>query len=298
MQVQQLPEDRRSSKSVVMTPTLVEAGEEVVERTGDKYYGKRGHVLEASGFRITASSYAQGVTLPKHFHSRHHFCYVVSGKYEEKLRLNRVETRVASHLMYLPAGVTHTELHFSAGRHLMIEAPPQYWDKLTAKAETPMTLAGRETHFVMRKIHSEYLHRRSSYDLAIESLCYYLMAMMNRRAPGGTDVKALPAWLKQTYEILTERYADRLTVRTIAAEVGVEPEHLCYMFQRYFNTTLGEFQRRCRTYRAMLKLKENKWTLCEVAMQCGFADQSHFCATFRGYTGLSPAHYASLSMKH
>jgi AraC family transcriptional regulator len=64
-------------------------------------------------------------------------------------------------------------------------------------------------------------------------------------------------------------------------------------FARAFKVSFGEtffrYVIRCRTERAQELMVMTDRPLCEIALDCGFADQSHFSRLFRRLVGASPA---------
>jgi AraC family transcriptional regulator len=54
---------------------------------------------------------------------------------------------------------------------------------------------------------------------------------------------------------------------------------------------MGEYLRRFRVREACKRLGGRELTLAEIALQVGFADQSHFTRVFKRLTGLTPGEY-------
>ena len=70
--------------------------------------------------------------------------------------------------------------------------------------------------------------------------------------------------------------------------MGVHPVHLCRTFSEHFDCTLGEYIRRLRVLRGRQLLAIDDGGLAEIALQSGFADQSHFTRVFKKHFGLTP----------
>lgn len=62
---------------------------------------------------------------------------------------------------------------------------------------------------------------------------------------------------------------------------GVHPVHLCREFRRHYRVTIGDFLRSLRIDRARTLLINTRDPICDIALACGFADQSHFSTTFK-----------------
>jgi AraC family transcriptional regulator len=78
----------------------------------------------------------------------------------------------------------------------------------------------------------------------------------------------------------------------IANTAAVHPAHLSRAFRKHFHKTPGEYVRDLRAMHAIELLKRDL-PLAEIAMSCGFYDQSHFSRAFKRRFGLSPARFRS-----
>ena len=88
---------------------------------------------------------------------------------------------------------------------------------------------------------------------------------------------------------------ERLSLAEIAAQVGVHYVHLSRQFHKYNRCTVGELIRRRRVQYACHLLAHSRTPLAEIALACGFSDQSHLSFLFKRYMGLSPSKYRSLA---
>ena len=91
--------------------------------------------------------------------------------------------------------------------------------------------------------------------------------------------------------LLQDAPAQRHSLATIAAEVGVHPATLSRGFRRAYGCTPGQLQRRLRLEFAAHELSTTDRPLATIAQQAGFYDQSHFTNAFRRQLGASPLQY-------
>jgi transcriptional regulator GlxA family with amidase domain len=73
--------------------------------------------------------------------------------------------------------------------------------------------------------------------------------------------------------------------------------HLSREFRKHYQSTIGEFIRKRRIEHACKLLTTSSTALSEIALACGFSDQSHFCAMFKGHTGLTPAKFRDMTVR-
>jgi AraC family transcriptional regulator len=100
-----------------------------------------------------------------------------------------------------------------------------------------------------------------------------------------------PGWLAKAIEMIQDNFPRRLTLISIADEVGVHPVHLAQSFRRFHGCTIGDYVRRIRIDYACQELVRSDTSFTDLAIGAGFADQSHFTRTFKRAIGISPAHY-------
>lgn len=108
--------------------------------------------------------------------------------------------------------------------------------------------------------------------------------MVPRDRPG-----ALSTWQARMAQELIEAHVDGgATIQDIAECCGLSASHFAHAFKTTFGVPPHRWLLRRRVERAKLLLAENRDSLAEIALACGFADQSHMVRVFRGATGVSP----------
>jgi AraC family transcriptional regulator len=128
--------------------------------------------------------------------------------------------------------------------------------------------------------------------LAIQSLALELLTEASRRrARPSIKSRRAPRWLEQARELLHERFAETPSLAAVAATVAVHPVHLAREFRRWYGSTPGDYVRRLRIESACREIPRSDASLGEIAVAAGFYDQSHFCKTFKRFTGLTPAQF-------
>lgn len=104
-----------------------------------------------------------------------------------------------------------------------------------------------------------------------------------------------PAWLLRVRESLDDRYREReLRIAGLAAVAGVDPAHLARTFRAHYGTTAGAYLREMRVQRAAHALARSSAPLAQIALDAGFADQSHFTRVFRTAYGVTPQRWRAL----
>jgi AraC family transcriptional regulator len=100
-----------------------------------------------------------------------------------------------------------------------------------------------------------------------------------------------PRWLLDAQRLVKERFKKRLTLVELALAVGVHPAHLSRSFRRHFGISVAACIRRERLTWACRLLSETRLPVHEIALEAGYADQSHLTRALRLGRGLTPAVY-------
>ncbi|WP_236024808.1 AraC family transcriptional regulator [Arenibaculum pallidiluteum] len=88
-------------------------------------------------------------------------------------------------------------------------------------------------------------------------------------------------------EYLDEQYAEPIELATLAEIAGLTRHHLIRLFKRRTGLTPHAYLTDCRVRAARRRLVAGE-TPAEVAVACGFFDQSHLTRAFKARTGISP----------
>ncbi len=254
-------------------------------RTG-AFYGAPIGDEDVGRFRVAERLYRPFQRIPRHAHDRPYVCVVVAGRYEERSGGGTVRCAAETLLLH-PAGAVHSDrFDARASRLLMLEMDRDWLDGLDAPTlrEPRVYPSGPVAAFGAR-IRREAAWRDDVSPLALEGLVLELLASTHRERVGARE--PIPAWLLRTRERLESSFRRPPSIAELAAEAGVHPAHLTRSFRRHFLRSIGTFTREVRVTRAKDLL--SKVPLADVALACGFADQSHLTRTFRRIEGVTPA---------
>ena len=83
-------------------------------------------------------------------------------------------------------------------------------------------------------------------------------------------------------------------LRDVARAAGQSESRLKGLFQEALGLSWVKYLQGYRIHRAAALLNESGYNVTEAALAVGFESLSHFNATFRGFMGVSPKHYAHL----
>jgi AraC family transcriptional regulator len=247
-------------------------------------------------FTLTENLYPNGLVLSKHSHERAYITFVIEGAFRERYATRSVLCRTGM-IRFLPAGEVHENEIQARSRCLHISAETSAFEQLREIPDLPHKPAeinGLSTTWLANRLYAEFSRQDTASAMAIQGLVLEILAEIARA--GAADASMLaPHWLKHATEIVESRFLERLSLAEIASQVGVHYVHLSRQFHKYNRCTIGEMIRRRRVQYASHLLAHSRTPLAEIALTCGFSDQSHLSFLFKRYMGLSPSKFRRLA---
>jgi AraC family transcriptional regulator len=89
--------------------------------------------------------------------------------------------------------------------------------------------------------------------------------------------------------VLSERWADSLSLSDVASEVGVSVYHLCRIFRRSTGMTLHQYRQKLRVRWSLEEVTASNRPLVDIALDTGFSSHSHFTNSFHREFGYTPS---------
>lgn len=111
------------------------------------------------------------------------------------------------------------------------------------------------------------------------------------RTPSGQDLEF--SGLAKIVTHIQQHLDEPLSPAELAAMAALSPPQLDRRMQRVFQLTTSQFIRKSRIDHAVQLLTTTHLPVSEIALSCGYGDQSAFTRQFRATVGLPPAAYRS-----
>jgi transcriptional regulator GlxA family with amidase domain len=93
---------------------------------------------------------------------------------------------------------------------------------------------------------------------------------------------------RRTKELLNADLGGEIPLRQLAMECGLSVRHFTRAFRQSTGIPPHRYLLKRRVEQAQQLLKDPALSLLDVALACGFADQSHFTRVFSASVGVSP----------
>jgi AraC family transcriptional regulator len=257
------------------------------------YYGRPIAKQEVAGLILTEKRHPAGERLPPHAHEQPYLCFVLSGSWRERYD-GGVRTCAPRSVIYHPPGEIHSDHFDREGARLFdIELDPSWLQRIAVTSHSldePRAFDGGQVSTIALRLYDEARRSDALSPLVIEGLMLELLGAC-LRTQAGAPSSASPDWILDIERTLRREFQRPRTLGALAAQAGVHPVHLARVFRVQYGQTIGDFVRQCRLDFVCRELVSSTRSLAEVALEAGFADQSHLTKAFRRNLGTTPARY-------
>ncbi len=97
--------------------------------------------------------------------------------------------------------------------------------------------------------------------------------------------------VKNAVEYISQNFSEDITLATVAEYLHVNTSYLSTLFRQVTGMTFKEHLNRVRIEEAARLLSNTDYPVMEIAIACGYKDQSYFTKVFKKLTGLTPRQY-------
>ena len=148
-------------------------------------------------------------------------------------------------------------------------------------------------HRLARELKSDCTMSQLHFDALTTSIGVQLVRRWSNRGTKAAPFRGglPPARLRRVEEFLMSHLADNVGLDTLAAIADLSPKHFARAFRQSTGMPPHRWLIERRIDRAKSLLRTADLSLAEIALACGFADQSHFTAAFRKIAGATPGSY-------
>ena len=126
-----------------------------------------------------------------------------------------------------------------------------------------------------------------------------LQELSDKRAlPGDGEWKiftsaknSMDPYVKGTYEIIKLHYTEKLSINSVAEELGISASFLSRRLKNSLNATFVDILNQYRIKKSLHLLNKGTMRVYEISDQLGFSEYKYFCSVFKKYTGISPTDF-------
>ena len=249
-------------------------------------------VTRLAGTLVAGGVYPAGYRYAPHCDERPRISIVLQGALLEEVRSEAVYASAAS-VVVKPAHVRHGNTFGPDGARLLSVVGPA--GLLPELGEASLDRwrwhhGGAPAQAALRFVRALQVAPAEA-----EDEVWSLFAALVSAAEASSCDATLPDWLRRTKEQLDDAPTASPSVAALAAQADVHPVSLARAFRRHFGCSPSGYRRRQRVRAAAHRLATTADPAVQIALDAGFADQSHMCRDVRAELGLTPRQVRAVS---
>lgn len=97
--------------------------------------------------------------------------------------------------------------------------------------------------------------------------------------------------VRRAISYMADNYPSPVTLEDVAAYVHLNPSYFSTLFRQATGSTFKDHLNMVRIEESKHLLANTDYSVIDIAIACGFEDQSYFSKVFKKYTGLTPKQY-------
>lgn len=263
---------------------------EVLTLDKGRYSGNIRQWKEYRGLITSKTAYDSDYNTAFHSHEHPHVSFILQGGNIEYRGAQKI-VRSANEVTFYHSGELHKTLPVDAQtRNLNLEIDTAFLDenRLSEEQLRQAISQNSDSNLFLLRMQSEIHLNDQLTESALHTLLFGFIS-----APEVKNYEKI-AWCVKLHELIQDQWNMPFSLADLSVAIGVHPVTISKYFTRYFGCNLSEYIRKLRIQRSLSLIKNPEYSLTEIALLCGFADQSHFIRVFKHYTGISPKSYRML----
>jgi AraC-like DNA-binding protein len=233
--------------------------------------------------------------VPRHWHEDYHLC-AITGGYGELRYGGAAHRNPAGSLNMVEPGEVHSNhtRHSQGCDFLKLDFDPAFFRM--AGAENPSfssaTIDDAFTFHQFVRLHQCFVQSNGPIEREA-ALIEFLARLLQLHTRPRIEMKRIgrePNAVRMVREYLSENYSNKVELSQLTELTGLSPFYLTRVFTRETGLPPHAFLNQVRILRAK-ELIRMRMPISHVALETGFADQSHLTRTFKHIVRVSPGAY-------
>ena len=131
--------------------------------------------------------------------------------------------------------------------------------------------------------------------LSLLSLLVLIWKSDRKRQVGHFQIDRDTEIVNKVVTFLHCNFKRQITIKQIAAYVGMNGASLCSLFKRKKQTNIMQYLLNYRMMMVKESLRRDNTSISQVCYECGFRDVPYFNRTFKKYMGITPKEYKRIT---
>ena len=257
-----------------------------------QWYGRIERAQTIGGVLLSVVHHDRPKQIAVHEHALSYFLMPFAGGYRETHDGKTIQYDPFS-IAFHPAGFVHSDEVFGPEKFFAVELQPEWQSRVGHLFDISawhFELQHGEAVWLAVALLQRFLNdelEALEVDAVVSEMLGIALRLVDRDRPQR-------AWVTDVKRVLRETYAERVSLEELGARVGLHPASLSRGFRLDEGITIGEYLNRVRVQQACRAMTVPNATLAQVAVACGFADQSHLTRVFKSVTGSAPGVFRDL----
>lgn len=252
-------------------------------------------ITRTSNAQLVVTSYEAQTFVSSHSHKFNLVGMLTHGEMDESTGRYQIFNCRSFDIGLQPAGVSHSNRIGNTGlRSVMILFNDRFAARLGIKSAHLKTYAFLKQCVAVRM--GTYLYEKILSDrVSKDEFCAIAQDLLrNIVRQRDVETASKPNWLK-IFEMSRPSANWALdSVETLARKAKRHPDYFSRCFKEHFGETYCNFRSRNRVCHAARMLTSTTGSPAEIAIDCGFSDQSHMTRMFMVHIGMPPARLRDL----
>jgi AraC family transcriptional regulator len=256
----------------------------------EKYLGNTKNIFNTNqGISVVETEYKNKVYEGWHSHNNAHITLFLKGGTTEK-RKHLSETVGSGSILFYHSGELHLNQNtLFPSRNINVEIEENIFKELEIN-ESIIEKSIQNTTLAKFLILKVFKETQTPDTFSSDTVTMLFSQLLNANKHFERFEKS-PFWVKSLSELLNDCWYQNPSLKDLSKALQLNPITISKHFPKYFGCTLGEYMRRIKINRSLSLIQSDENNLTEIAMKCGFADQSHFIRTFKTQTGFLPKQF-------
>ena len=243
-----------------------------------------------------------------HWHTQYELIHIISGSFELHLE-KESQLYQAGDVLFIPGGTLHGGTPHNCTYECVVfdlqiimkdnHACSKFVrDIMTHKIciHTHLSKKCDDIRPLIMKLCDSLASKESGFEFMVQGYLYHLFGIiLNQKLYKKEEIDRTSAEritsIKNVLAYIAENYQHSISLDTLSKIAGMNPKYFCRYFRSITSRTPIDYLNYYRIECACEMLSTKDISIKEVAISCGFNDESYFIKTFHKYKGTTPKQF-------
>lgn len=248
--------------------------------------------------------------MPWHWHTHYELIYIISGSFQLTLN-NTTNTYHGGDVIFVTDGTLHGGTPHESGCiydcivfdfNILMKnnhaCAKTIQDIINHKIKIHPLLTSHSNRILptVAKLCESLSSRKPGYEFMTQGYLYQMLGIImedclyEEHITGTAETERLNS-IKNVLAYISDNYYNNINLDTLAKIAGMNPKYFCRYFRSMTERTPIDYLNYYRIECACEMLSTKDISIKEVAISCGFNDESYFIKTFHKYKGITPKQF-------